>query len=222
MDEALASKAYKAQSAQPTAKVDTEPAAAKEEVPPVAEPVAAPEPKKRSRGRPPGSKNKPRPFPIRRRRCPRTHSFSCSRPCRRTGAGPRAHAAVADDLRDDVVAQRAHRVGRVGQAAASEIELGVRLHLHEGEDLTGAVDEARAQEVVDALGRGVWKLAAELLVVQDGSIAVVEDGDLVGGLYVSGGGKVAADPGRKSDARVCSDRKLRPVERSQGLVLPDM
>ena len=81
-----------------------------------------------------------------------------------------AHAAVADDLRDDVVAEAAHRVGRVGQAVAAEIELGVRLHLHEGEDLTGAVDEARPQEVVDALGlrgpralrvvRGVRKLAA--------------------------------------------------------------
>ena len=141
-----------------------------------------------------------------------------------------AHAPVADDLRDDVVAEGAHRVGRVGQAVAAEIELGVRLHLHEGEDLTGAVDEARPQEVVDALGlrgpralrvvRGVRKLAAELLIVQDGSVAVVGDGDLVGGLHVSGGGKVAADPGRKPDAGVCTDRKLRPVERPQGLVPP--
>ena len=46
------------------------------------------------------------------------------------------------------------------------------------------------------------------------------DGDLVSGLHVSGGGKVAADPGRKSDAGVCTDRKLRPVERPQGLVPP--
>ena len=63
MDEAPASEAHEVQSAQPTAEVDTEPAAAKEEAPPVAEPVAAPEPKKRGRGRPPGSKNKPKPPP---------------------------------------------------------------------------------------------------------------------------------------------------------------
>ena len=59
-----------------------EAAAVKEEAPPAAEPVAAPEPKKRARGRPPGSKNKPKPPPTvdvaRRTRC-----CSCSRRCSR-------------------------------------------------------------------------------------------------------------------------------------------
>ena len=55
-----------------------------------------------------------------------------------------AHALLADDLGDDVVAQRPHRVGRVGH-------LRVRLHL---QDLLIAclVDEAGAQKVVDAEG----------------------------------------------------------------------
>ena len=41
-----------------------------------------------------------------------------------------------------------------GQAAASKVDLGVGLHLHEGEDLLVArlVDEAGAQQVVDAQG----------------------------------------------------------------------
>ena len=34
-----------------------------------------------------------------------------------------AHALLADDLGDDVVAQRPHRVGRVGQAAAAKVDL---------------------------------------------------------------------------------------------------
>ena len=38
-----------------------------------------------------------------------------------------AHALLADDLGDDVVAQRP----RVGQAAAAKVDLRVRLHLHE-------------------------------------------------------------------------------------------
>ena len=63
-----------------------------------------------------------------------------------------AHALLANDLGDDVMAQRPHRVGRVGQAAAAKVDLRVRLHLHEGEDLLVArlVDEAGAQQVVDA------------------------------------------------------------------------
>ena len=42
------------------------------------------------------------------------------------------HALLADDLRDDVVAQRADGVRGVGQAAAAEINFRVRHHLHEG------------------------------------------------------------------------------------------
>ena len=38
-----------------------------------------------------------------------------------------AHALLADDLGDDVVAQRPHRVGRVGQAAAAKVDLRVGL-----------------------------------------------------------------------------------------------
>ena len=57
------------------------------------------------------------------------------------------HALLADDLGDDVVAQRAHCLGGVGQAATAKINFRVRLHLHEGENLliAGFVDEARAQ-----------------------------------------------------------------------------
>ena len=57
------------------------------------------------------------------------------------------HALLADDLGDDVVAQRAHCLGGVGQAAAAKINFRVRLRLHEGENLliAGFVDEARAQ-----------------------------------------------------------------------------
>ena len=57
------------------------------------------------------------------------------------------HALLADDLGDDVVAQRAHRVRGVGQAAAAEVNFRVRHHLHEGENLliAGFVDETRSQ-----------------------------------------------------------------------------
>ena len=102
-----------------------------------------------------------------------------------------AHALLADDLGDDVVAQRPHRVGRVGQAAAAKVDLRIRLHLHEGEDLLVArlVHEAGAQQVVDAqglAGRGALRVAAaagelraQLLVVQDQTVAVVGDLQLV-------------------------------------------
>ena len=60
------------------------------------------------------------------------------------------NALLADDLGDDVVAQRRYRVGRVGQAAAAK-------HLHEGEDLLAC------------------QLRAQLLVVQDQPVAVVDD-----------------------------------------------
>ena len=50
------------------------------------------------------------------------------------------------------MAQRADRVRGVGQAAAAEIQLVVGVHLHEGEDLAAALQEAGAQQVVDAQG----------------------------------------------------------------------
>ena len=118
-----------------------------------------------------------------------------------------AHALLPDDLGDDVVAQRPHRVGRVGQgAAAAKVDLRVRLHLHEGEDLLVArLDEAGAQQVVDAQGlarRGALRVAAaagelraQLLVIQDQPVAVVGHLQLVARLHVSGAGEVAADPG---------------------------
>ena len=143
-----------------------------------------------------------------------------------------AHALLADDLGDDVVAQRAHRVGRVGQAAAAKVDLRVRLHLHEGEDLLVArlVDEAGAQQVVDAqglAGRGALRVAAaagelraQLLVVQDQTVAVVGDLQLVARLHVSGAGEVAADPGGQARAGVGADAELCPVQRAQGGVVP--
>ena len=143
-----------------------------------------------------------------------------------------AHALLADDLGDDVVAQRPHRVGRVGQAAAAKVDLRVRLHLHEGEDLLVArlVDEAGAQQVVDAqglAGRGALgvaaagELAAQLLVVQDQPVAVVGDLELVARLDVGCAGKVAADPRGQAYAGVGSYGELRPVQRAEGGVFPE-
>ena len=140
-----------------------------------------------------------------------------------------AHALLADDLGDDVVAQRPHRVGRVGQAAAAKVDLRVRLHLHEGEDLLVArlVHEAGAQQVVDAqglAGRGAlriaaapWKLGAQLLVVQD---PVVGHLQLVARLHVGGAGEVAADPGGQAHAGVGARGQLGPVQRAEGRVFP--
>ena len=143
-----------------------------------------------------------------------------------------AHTLLADDLGDDVVAQRPHRVGRVGQAAAAKVDLQVRLHLHEGEDLLVArlVDEAWTQQVVDAqglAGRGALgvaaasgELAAQLLVVQDQPVAVVGDLELVARLDVGCAGKVAADPRGQAYAGVGSYGELRPVQRPEGGVFP--
>ena len=60
-----------AQPEQPTAEVAPEPAAVKEEAPPAAEPVAAPEPKKRARKKTLGSKKQAQ-TPAHRRRRART------------------------------------------------------------------------------------------------------------------------------------------------------
>ena len=110
--------------------------------------------------------------------------------------------------------QRPHGVCGVGQAAATKVDLRVRLHLHEGEHLLVArlVDKAGAQQVVDAqelAGRGALrvrtaarKLRAQLLVVQNQSVAVVGHLQLVARLHVGGGGEVAADPGGQTHAGV--------------------
>ena len=107
-----------------------------------------------------------------------------------------AHALLADDLGDDVVPQWSYCFGRICQAATAEIQLVIRVHLHKGEDLAAAFEEAGTQEMVDAqrpAGRGAcWvgaaagELGAQLLVVQDEAVAVVRHGDLVSGLHIGG------------------------------------
>ena len=111
-----------------------------------------------------------------------------------------SHTLLADDLGDDVMAQRADRVRGVGQAAAAEIQLVVGVHLREGEDLAAALQEAGAQQVVDALGpagggvrrigAAAGELGAQLLVVQDEAVAIVRDRDL----HIGRAREVAADP----------------------------
>ena len=61
-------------------------------------------------------------------------------------------ALLADDLGYDIVAQQSDGVGGVRQAAAAQVHLRVRLHLYKRENLLVArlVDEAGAQQVVDA------------------------------------------------------------------------
>ena len=141
-----------------------------------------------------------------------------------------SHALLADDLGDDVVAQRAHRVRSVGQAAAAEIQLVVGVHLHECEDLAAALQEAGAQQMVDALrpagggargiGAAAGELGAQLLVVQDEAVAVVRHGDLVSGLAVGGAREVAADPRGQAHAGVGARGQLRPIQSAEGGVLP--
>ena len=68
-----------------------------------------------------------------------------------------------------ISAQRADRVRGVGPAAAAEIQLVVGVHLREREDLAAALQEAGAQQVVDAqrpagggarwIGAAAWELA---------------------------------------------------------------
>ena len=78
-----------------------------------------------------------------------------------------AHALLADDLGDDVVAQRPHGVCGVGQAAA-QVHLRVRLHLRKGEDLLVArLVEGGALGVASASG----KLRPQFLVVQNQPVA---------------------------------------------------
>ena len=137
---------------------------------------------------------------------------------------------VDDHFADDIVTQRPLDVGSRGQCAASEQQLRVRIHGHEGEDLQGAVDEGGAQQVVDAQGaggRGAHRVApgareeaSDLVIVEDAAVAVVGDSDFIGRFHVGGRGVVAADPGGQPRPRVGSDRQHRPVEGLQGLVDP--
>ena len=112
-----------------------------------------------------------------------------------------ANALLANDLGDDVVPQRPDGVGGVGQAAASEVNFRVRLHLHEGEHLLVArlVDKAGSKQVIDAQGLagcgalGVVAASGELrsqfLIVQDQPLAVVSNFQLVARLHIRRGGK---------------------------------
>ena len=96
-----------------------------------------------------------------------------------------AHAAVHDDLRDDVGAQGAEDVLARGEGGAPEVQGLVGGHLNEGKNLLATRDEAGAKQMVDALGpggrharrvaRAVGEGEPELLVVEDDSIPVVGD-----------------------------------------------
>ena len=140
------------------------------------------------------------------------------------------HAFVDDHFADDILTQRPLDVGRRGQGAASEQQLRVRIHGHEGEDLQGAVDEGGPEQMGNAqgaAGRGARRVAfgareeaSDLIVVEDAAVAVVGDLDLVGGLHVGGRGVVAADPRGQPRPRVGSDGQHRPVEGLQGLIDP--
>ena len=142
------------------------------------------------------------------------------------------HSALQRDLGEDVVAQVAQHSAGVGQLGAAQVDLVVRHHPDELENLLPAGDEARAQHVVHAEGLGgrggrrggvvrrIGKLLPQLQVVQDEPVAVVGNAQAVGGLAVGGGGKVGADPGRQPRARVRALRKLRPVQRAQRGVNP--
>ena len=69
------------------------------------------------------------------------------------------------------------------ECGTAQEELTVRIHRHEPEDLQRALDEARAQEVVDAegtgghcargIGAGAGEERPDLVVVQDPSVPVV-------------------------------------------------
>ena len=54
------------------------------------------------------------------------------------------HAFVDNHFTDDILTQRPLDIGSRCEGAASEQQLRVRIHGHEGEDLQGAVDEGGA------------------------------------------------------------------------------
>ena len=117
------------------------------------------------------------------------------------------HSALQRDLGEDVVAQVAQHSAGVGQLGAAQVDLVVRHHPDELENLLPAGDEARAQHVVHAEGlggrggrrsrvvRGIRELLAQLQVVQDQAVAVVGNAEAVRGFAVRGSSEVGADPG---------------------------
>ena len=142
-----------------------------------------------------------------------------------------AHALLADDLGDDVVAQRPHRVGRVGQAAAAKVDFRVRLHLHEGEEVLVArlVDEAGAQHMVDAqglAGRGAlrvawcWQGTACAAPGRSGSACCRRGPPLARcATPRKWRWRSCCYPGQ-AHAGVGADGQLRPIQRAQGGVPP--
>ena len=142
------------------------------------------------------------------------------------------HAALQRDLGEDVVAQVAQHSAGVGQLGAAQVDLVVRHHPDELENLLPAGDEARAQHVVHAEGlggrggrrgrvvRGIRELLPQLQVVQDQPVAVVGYAQAVRGFAVRGSSEVGADPGRQPCASVRALRKERPVQRAERGVHP--
>ena len=82
--------------------------------------------------------------------------------------------------------------------------------------------------MVDAQGSGVARGVAcgtgeeglQLLVVEDGPVAISGHRDLVGGFPVDGHAEVAADPRSKADPGVGSHGQLRPLQGVEGGVPP--
>ena len=111
--------------------------------------------------------------PLRAMKCPSSEPVSTMVP------------ALQRDLGEDVVAQVAQHSAGVGQLGAAQVDLVVRHHPDELENLLPAGDEARAQHVVHAEGlggrggrrsrvvRGIRELLAQLQVVQNEPVAVV-------------------------------------------------
>ena len=108
---------------------------------------------------------------------------------------------------DRISSPRLPNTPGVGQLGAAQVDLAVRHHPNELEDLLPAGDEAGAEHVVDAEGLGggggrqggvvhrVGELLLQLQAVQNQPVAVVGDAQAVRGLAVGGGGEVGADPG---------------------------
>ena len=130
-----------------------------------------------------------------------------------------------------MVAQVAQHSAGVGQLGAAQVDLVVRHHPDELENLLPAGDEARAQHVVHAEGlggrggrrsrvRGIRELLAQLQVVQNEPVAVVGYAQAVRGLAIGGSGKVGADPGGQPCASVRALGQQRPVQRAQRGVNP--
>ena len=159
--------------------------------------------------------------PLRAMKCPSSRPVSTMVPTP-------LFSVILERMSSPMVAQ--HSAG-VGQLGAAQVDLVVRHHPDELEDLLPAGDEARAQHVhAEGLGRRggrrsrvvrcVRELLAQLQVVQDQPVAVVGDAQAVRGLAIGGGGKVGADPGGQPGARVGALGQQRPVQRAERGVDP--